>query len=97
MSREGTPVDNRCRSTLEYPEHVSLVPPGTTIGPPRPSERSRRGGGEGLGGGEKKGGEDGSQKARREYSGGVKGVEGREEERVSSETSRGRYPVSTAN
>lgn len=54
-------------------------------------------GGEGLGGGEKKGGKDGSQKARREYSGGVKGVEGREEERVSSETSRGRYPVSTAN
>lgn len=57
---------------------------------PRPSERSR--GGEGG-----KGGKDGSQKARREYSGGVKGVEGREEERVSSETSRGRYPVSTAN
>lgn len=60
---------------------------------PRPSERSR--GGEGGRGG--KDGKDGSQKARREYSGGVKGVEGREEERVSSETSRGRYPVSTAN
>lgn len=39
---------------------------------PRPSERSR--GGEGGKGG--KDGKDGSQKARREYSGGVKGVEG---------------------
>lgn len=92
MSREGTPVDNRCRSTLEYPEHVSLVPPGTTIGHDRAN--AREGGGGGKGG---RGGKDGSQKARREYSGGVKGVEGREEERVSSETSRGRYPVSTAN
>lgn len=89
MSREGTPVDNRCRSTLEYPEHVSLVPPGTTIGHDRASAQEGGKGG--------RGGKDGSQKARREYSGGVKGVEGREEERVSSETSRGRYPVSTAN
>lgn len=93
MFREGTPVDNRCRSTLEYPEHVSLVPPGTTIGHDRANAREE--GGEGGKGG--RGGKDGSQKARREYSGGVKGVEGREEERVSSETSRGRYPVSTAN